>query len=100
MGSTTPITDGDYTEFIGVVQAQAAIVAEAQRLTQTLADQGVTQRTIVHNRYEPGQDLPATTFPHQTVVRLPALPATAHPRRQVEAAAHLLFPDMPPPSIK
>jgi arsenite-transporting ATPase len=89
------LTDGDYTEFLGVVQAQSAIVAEAQRLSQTLVEQGMAQRTIVLNRYEPGQDLPDDAFPNQTVVRLPALPTTAHPHRQVKAAAHLLFPQQP-----
>lgn len=86
------LKDPTHTEFIGVVQNQSAILAEAQRLNQTLTTMGIAQRYIVHNRYESGQDLPALPFPQQTIVRLPALPPLNHPFEQVKAAAHLLFP--------
>ncbi|WP_027268975.1 ArsA family ATPase [Leptolyngbya sp. PCC 6406] len=85
------LTDGQYTEFIGVVQPQSAILAEATRLSTTLQTMGVVQRYIVHNRYSTGYELPPDSFPHQTIVRLPTLPETPHPRQQVEEAAHLLF---------
>lgn len=88
------LKDPAHTEFVGVVQNQSAILAEAQRLNQTLTDMGISQRYIVHNRYEPGQDLPADGFPQQTLVRLPALPPLNSPFEQVKAAAHLLFPDV------
>lgn len=85
------LKDPVHTEFIGVVQNQSAILAEAQRLNQTLTDMGIAQRYIVHNRHENGQDLPADSFPQQTIVRLPALPPLNTPFEQVKAAAHLLF---------
>ncbi len=85
------LTDPTHTEFIGVVQNQSAILAEAQRLTETLAEKAVYQRYIIHNRYEAGKDLPPNRFPQHAIVRLPVLPATPHPRQQVEGAARLLF---------
>lgn len=85
------LKDPDHTEFIGVVQNQSAILAEAQRLNQALAEMGIAQRYIVHNRYEPGQALPPDSFPQQTIVRLPALPPLNSPFEQVKAAAYLLF---------
>lgn len=88
------LKDPIHTEFIGVVQNQSAILAEAQRLNQTLIEKGIAQRYIVHNRYENGQDLPAHSFPQQTIVRLPALPPLNRPFEQVKAAAHLLLPEV------
>ncbi len=90
------LTDTNHTEFIGVVQNQSAILAEASRLTATLTARGVAQRYVVHNRY--GTDLDATVaktlaaqFPQQTIVPLPTLPEVS-PRHQVAGAARLLFP--------
>ncbi|PSN11278.1 arsenic transporter [filamentous cyanobacterium CCT1] len=85
------LKDPQHTEFIGVVQNQSAILAEAKRLNQTLSDRGIAQRYIVHNRYQPGLDLPTELFPHQCVVRLAALPPTPLPFDLVKQAAHLLL---------
>jgi arsenite-transporting ATPase len=89
------LIDASHTEFIGVVQNQSAVLAEAQRLTATLAERGVAQRFIVHNRYAADLDPAATTlaqrFPQQTIVPLPLLPEVS-PRHQVAGAARLLFP--------
>ncbi|MBD2230644.1 ArsA family ATPase [Phormidium tenue FACHB-1052] len=85
------LKDPQHTEFIGVVQNQAAILAEASRLTHTLGDRGIAQRYIVHNRYQVGSDLPAELFPHQCVVRLPALVPCPSALDQVKQAAHLLL---------
>ncbi|MBD2023184.1 ArsA family ATPase [Leptolyngbya sp. FACHB-711] len=79
-----------HTEFIGVVQAQSAIVAEAERLTQSLLQQGVCQRYIVHNRFEMGQSISAE-FREQTIARLRPLSRGLRPSAQIEAAADLLF---------
>ncbi|MBD1851661.1 ArsA family ATPase [Leptolyngbya sp. ST-U4] len=79
-----------HTEFIGVVQAQSAIVAEAERLTQSLLQQGVCQRYIVHNRFEMGQSISAE-LREQTIVRLRPLSRGLRPSAQIEAAADLLF---------
>ncbi|WP_225886961.1 ArsA family ATPase [Nodosilinea nodulosa] len=89
------LKDPQYTEFIGVVQNQSAILAEASRLNHTLYDRGIAQRYIVHNRYQSGLDLPAELFPHQCVVRLAALAPSPQSFDQVKQAAHLL---LTPPS--
>jgi arsenite-transporting ATPase len=80
-----------HTEFIGVVQAQSAIVAEAQRLSQSLLEKGVCQRYIVHNRFEYGQSLTTESFREQTIVRLRPLSRGIRPSAQIAAAADLLF---------
>ena len=85
------LKDPQHTEFIGVVQNQSAVLAETKRLNQTLRDRGIAQRYIVHNRYQPGLELPGELFPHQCVVRLAALPPTPLPFDQVKQAAYLLL---------
>lgn len=85
------LIDPTHTEFIGVVQNQSAILAEAQRLSQALVQKSISQRYIIHNRYQAGKDLPTTLFPHQTIIRLPVLPECTGPRTQIEGAADLLF---------
>lgn len=85
------LRDPQHTEFIGVVQAQAAILAEAQRLTPTLTELGLCQRYLVYNRYEPGQPSLRDRFPDQTLVHLPALPRGVAPLQQIQWAAQLLF---------
>ena len=44
MAAQAKLRDPAHTEFIGVVQNQSAILAEAQRLTQTLATMGIHQQ--------------------------------------------------------
>ncbi|NEQ44243.1 MAG: ArsA family ATPase [Leptolyngbya sp. SIOISBB] len=95
MNAQKRLTDPAHTEFIGVVQNQSAIVAEATRLTDTLAEMSVPQHYIVHNRYTMGQDLPEAAFPRHDIVRLPDLPDSIHPLVQVEGAAKLLFAKSP-----
>ena len=90
MQTQKKLKDANHTEFIGVLQAQTAIVAEAERLTQSLADLGMSQRYIVHNRFEPHQVL-AAPFPAQTIVRLPQMPRGEKSLMLVEGAAELLF---------
>jgi arsenite/tail-anchored protein-transporting ATPase len=91
MQAQKKLKDGQHTEFVGVLQAQTAIVAEAERLTQTLATMGVNQNYVVHNRFQPGQEDLSAIFSTQTIVRLTALPQTLLPLEQVKAAAHLIF---------
>jgi arsenite-transporting ATPase len=91
MAAQAKLQDPAHTEFIGVVHNQAAVLAEAQRLNQTLTDWGIDQRYVVHNRYMAGQDLPADSFPEQTIVRLPRLPASSSPFEQIKAASYLIF---------
>lgn len=84
------LKDPQHTEFIGVIQAQTAIAAEAQRLTQALQKLGVQQRYIVLNRYEPESTF-SPNFPNQTIVRLSNLPRCVEPRDRLQQAANLLF---------
>lgn len=91
MAAQAKLKDPQHTEFIGVVQNQSAILAEAQRLNQTLKEMGISQRYIVHNRYTPGQDLADPIFPEQTIVRLPLLPGNTTPVEQVKGASCLIF---------
>ncbi|MDX2244492.1 MAG: ArsA family ATPase [Leptolyngbyaceae cyanobacterium bins.302] len=84
------LKDPQHTEFIGVVQAQTAILAEAQRLTQSLDELGIHQRYLVLNRYAPKQ---GTIVPPcaQTVIHLPNLPRNTTPHERIQTAAWLLF---------
>jgi arsenite-transporting ATPase len=83
------LQDPHYTEFIGVVQAQSAILAEAQRLSRSLADLKVSQNYLVLNRYESGQTMPSAFT--QAIVRLPNLPRNVSPHDRIRQAAMLLF---------
>ena len=85
------LQDGDYTEFIGVLQNQSAIVAETQRMTQALAEQGLSQRYIIHNCYQWEKDIDGGLFPEQTMIRLPRLPRSISSLERIEGAAKLLF---------
>jgi arsenite/tail-anchored protein-transporting ATPase len=91
MQAQKKLKDPQYSEFIGVLQAQSAIIAEADRLTQSLEQMAVSQRYIVHNRFQPGQQLPADCFVKQTIVRLPMLPRSIAPIEQIKGAATLMF---------
>jgi arsenite/tail-anchored protein-transporting ATPase len=85
------LKDPQYTEFIGVFQAQSAIIAEADRLTRSLQELGISQRYVIHNRFEPEQQVPEDCFTQQIVVRLPLLPRAIAPIDQIQGAADLLF---------
>ncbi|VXD20514.1 Arsenite-antimonite (ArsAB) efflux family [Planktothrix serta PCC 8927] len=85
------LQDPNYTEFIGVVQAQVAIVAEAERLTASLTEKGISQRYIVQNRFEAGQEFVTGKFPNQTLVILPTLPRSVEPIVRIKEAAKMLF---------
>ena len=91
MQAQKKLKDPHYTEFIGVVQAQVAITAEAQRLAETLTTRGVAQHYIVHNRFEPDQTLAEGLFSEQTIVHLPGLPRSISPGERIQMAAKLLF---------
>lgn len=82
------LKDPKHTEFIGVFQAQAAILAETERLEAAMAEKGVSQRYLVWNRYKPNQQ---ADFPKQILVRLGALPRTISALARVAGAADLLF---------
>ncbi|GAB4284686.1 MAG: hypothetical protein Fur0025_15630 [Oscillatoriaceae cyanobacterium] len=85
------LQDPEYTEFIGVMGAEPAILAEAERLTASLLAMGITQRYIVHNRYCAGVEINPDLFPEQSLVRLPLLPPTVLDAGRIVAAANLLL---------
>jgi arsenite-transporting ATPase len=96
MQTQAKLKDPQHTEFIGVVQNQSAILAEARRLSQTLVHMGILQRYLVHNRYEPEHPLPencfpAHIFPAHIIVRLANLPQGMPPLDHIKTAASLLL---------
>jgi arsenite-transporting ATPase len=84
------LKDPQHTEFIGVVQARSAILAEAHRLSRSLNELGINQQYIVLNRCDlsQGEILPEFS---QTIVRLPSLPRTISPLERIQMAAQLSF---------
>ncbi len=80
-----------HTQFVGVIQSEAAIVAEHIRLTESLKIMGVNQRYVVQNRYSPEVEIDGNLFPDQTIVRLPRLPRSVEPIARIQGAANLLF---------
>jgi arsenite-transporting ATPase len=87
------LKDPHHTEFIGVVLAEAAVIAEAQRLSDALSQMGIAQRYIVHNRFEPKVDQQQiiSNFLTQTMVHLPSLPRSVTSGERIAIAASLLF---------
>ena len=83
--------DAHHTEFVGVIQAQAAIIAEQVRLTESLQKMGVPQRYVVHNRYSHDASFDAGLLVDQTIIHLPILPRSVEPLDRIKGAANLLF---------
>jgi arsenite/tail-anchored protein-transporting ATPase len=82
----------NYTEFVGVVQAQNAIISEQIRLQKSLEKMGVSQRYVVQNRYIMGEEIDESFNLDKIIIRLPILPRSAPPLARIEAASNLLFP--------
>jgi arsenite-transporting ATPase len=80
-----------HTQFVGVIQAEAAIIAEHIRLTESLKTIGIQQRYVVQNRYTQDVEIESSLFPQQTIIRLPNLPRSVEPIARITAAANLLF---------
>ncbi len=85
------LKDPNHTEFIGVIQAEAAITCEQMRLTESLAKMNIPQHYIVHNRYNSDVEIDKNLFPQQTIIRLPNLPRSVEPIDRIKTAASLLF---------
>ncbi|MFM6280372.1 MAG: ArsA family ATPase [Dolichospermum sp.] len=85
------LKDPKHTQFVGVIQAEAAIIAEHIRLTQSLKTIGIQQRYVVQNRYTQDVEIESSLFPQQTIIRLPNLPRSVEPVARIKAAADLLF---------
>lgn len=85
------LKDPKHTQFVGVIQAEAAIIAEHIRLTQSLKNIGIQQRYVVQNRYTDDVEIESSLFSQQTIVRLPNLPRSVEPIARIKAAADLLF---------
>lgn len=86
------LQDPNYTEFIGVVQAQVAIIAEGKRLTKSLEEKGIYQRYIVQNRVEPNKQLITDEFPNQQLIILPILPRSVDAITRIQKAAKIICP--------
>ncbi|MDB9539723.1 ArsA family ATPase [Anabaenopsis tanganyikae CS-531] len=80
-----------HTQFVGVIQAEGAIISEHIRLTASLKDMGIQQRYVVQNRYTQEIGIDSSLFPEQTIIRLPNLPRSVEPIARIQAAANLLF---------
>ncbi|MBE9143204.1 ArsA family ATPase [Planktothrix mougeotii] len=91
MQAQKKLKNPQHTEFIGILQAQDAIVAEQVRLTASLKKMGVYQRYVVQNRYHAHEEIDRDLFPDQTLIRLPSLPRSVAPLARVQGAADLLF---------
>lgn len=85
------LKDPHHTQFVGVIQAEAAIIAEHIRLTETLKKMKIQQRYVVQNRYTQELETDNSLFPEQTIIRLPKLPRSVEPLARVQGAANLLF---------
>jgi arsenite-transporting ATPase len=80
-----------HTQFVGVVQAEPAIIAEHIRLTESLKQMGIQQRYIVENNYNSELEIDYNLFPEQTIIHLPHLPRSVEPFERIQGAANLLF---------
>ncbi len=87
------LQEAAHTEAIGTMQANSAILAETERMVAALDARGVSQRFLVHNRYEAGREVERERLGDLTVVRLPALPRAIAPLARIKAAARCLFGD-------
>ena len=85
------LKDPSHTEFIGVMQAEAAIVAEQVRLMESLQKMGVPQRYVVHNRYRMGEEIDPNLFAEKHMIRLPILPRSVAAIDRIKGAANLCF---------
>lgn len=89
--SQKKLKNPQHTQFIGVIQSEAAIISEHIRLTASLKKMGVNQRYVVQNRYSQEVEIDDSLFPEQTIIRLPGLPRSVEPIARVQGAANLLF---------
>ncbi|WP_427158182.1 ArsA family ATPase [Aliinostoc sp. HNIBRCY26] len=80
-----------HTQFVGVIQSEAAIISEHIRLTAALKKMGVSQRYVVQNRYGQEVKIDESLFPEQIMIRLPNLPRSVEPLARIKGAANLLF---------
>jgi arsenite/tail-anchored protein-transporting ATPase len=85
------LKDPKHTQFIGVIQAEEAIIAEHIRLTDSLKKMGIQQRYVVQNRYTQNSEINQGLFSEQTIIRLPQLPRSVEPIDRIKRAAYLLF---------
>lgn len=85
------LKDPQHTEFIGVFQAREAIIAEQLRLNESLEELGVSQRYVVHNGFDPADQLQLGVFGDRAIVRLPILPRSVTPLERIEGAAKRLL---------
>jgi arsenite-transporting ATPase len=89
--SQKKLKDPRHTQFVGVIQAEQAIISEHIRLTESLKNMGIQQRYVVQNRSSQKFQINPGFFPEQTIVHLPLLPRSVEPIERIKCAADLLF---------
>jgi arsenite-transporting ATPase len=85
------LKDPNHTQFVGVIQAESAIIAEHIRLTESLKNMGIQQRYVVQNRYGQELEVNHSLFPEQKIIHLPQLPRSVEPIDRIKCASDLLF---------
>merc|ERR1739838_749748 len=85
------LKDPKQTEFIGVMRPQTGVIAEAERLYQSLAKMSITQNYVVLNCFTSKSIVPGDKFPGAKVVCMPMLPRSIEPIEQIKGAANYLF---------
>ncbi|MBK1989401.1 ArsA family ATPase [Sphaerospermopsis aphanizomenoides BCCUSP55] len=85
------LKDHHHTQFVGVIQAEEAIIAEHIRLTESLKKMEIQQRYVVQNRSSQELKINHSLFPEQTIIHLPQLPRSVEPMDRIKCAANLLF---------
>ncbi len=91
MSAQKLLKNPEFTEFIGVVQNEEAIISEQRRLNQSLAEMGINHRYLVHNKYVQSKEINPDIFPEKILVPLGKLPRSVTPKYRVELAGKLLF---------
>ncbi|MDE5087121.1 MAG: ArsA family ATPase, partial [Trichodesmium sp. St16_bin2-tuft] len=85
------LKDPKQTEFLGVIRPQTGVIAEAERLYQSLAKMNIAQNYVVLNCCTSNSIVPRDKFPKAKVVCMPMLPRSIEPIEQIKGAANYLF---------
>ncbi|NEQ75556.1 MAG: TRC40/GET3/ArsA family transport-energizing ATPase [Okeania sp. SIO2C9] len=85
------LKDSQKTEFIGVMRPQTGVIAEAERLYQSLVEKEIAQNYVVLNCFTSNSVVPRNKFPGAKIVCMPMLPRSIEPIEQIKGAANYLF---------
>ena len=73
------------------MRPQTGVIAEAERLYQSLAKMSITQNYVVLNCFTFKSIVPGDKFPGAKVVCMPMLPRSIEPIEQIKGAANYVF---------